>query len=212
MAGLKDWTGTILLVVIVVAIVYLIDPTFFGLMKASDKFSDYEDEEEGFFAANGEMVTPGQMENPGQEDKKKTESNPHIAGFQNLDEEEVEGFQGMEEEEEEGFQNPDEEEEEGFTGVGAPAGCYAREQINPGELLPQESGAWAEQNPSGPGSLKGKNFLTAGSLIGVNTIGQSHKNASWDLRSEPANPQKPVSIFNNSTYQPDLLRRPLEIQ
>ena len=202
MAGLKDWTGTILLVVIVIAIVYLIDPTFFGLMKTSEKFQMYDDEEEGFFAANGEMVTPGQMENAGESDKKQTESNPHIAGFQDMEEDEEEGFQTMEEE----------DEEEGFTGVGAPAGCYAREQINPGELLPQEAGAWAEQNPSGPGSLKGKNFLTAGSLIGVNTVGQSHKNASWDLRSEPANPQKPVSIFNNSTYQPDLLRRPLEIQ
>jgi hypothetical protein len=207
MAGLKDWTGTILLVVIVVAIVYLMDPTFFGLIKSEkkEKFQNMMGEEEeedveGFMTANGDLA-PGQMENQGENDKKEVESNPHIAGFMNY-----------EEEEEEGFENQEEEEEEGFQSAGAPAGCYAREQINPGELLPQESGAWSEQNPSGPGSLKGKNFLTAGSLIGVNTIGQSLKNASWDLRSEPANPQKPVSIFNNSTYQPDLLRRPLEIQ
>lgn len=198
MAGLKDWTGTILLVVIVIAIVYLIDPTFFGLMKTVSGFADKKKMEtfedmmaEAKPTANGEAA-PGQMENKGEKDKKEVESNPHIAAA----EENFEDMTGAAE----------------YEGVGAPAGCYAREQINPGELLPQESGAWTEQNPSGPGSLKGKNFLTAGSLIGVNTIGQSHKNASWDLRSEPANPQKPVSIFNNSTYQPDLLRRPLEIQ
>ena len=198
MAGLKDWTGTILLVVIVVAIVYLIDPTFFGLMKTTSGFTDKKKMEtfedmmtETKPVSNGEAA-PGQMENKGEKDKKAVESNPHIAAA----EENFEDMTGAAE----------------YEGVGAPAGCYAREQISPGELLPQESGAWSEQNPSGPGSLKGKNFLTAGSLIGVNTIGQSHKNASWDLRSEPANPQQAVSIFNNSTYQPDLLRRPLEIQ
>jgi hypothetical protein len=201
MAGLKDWTGTILLVVIVVAIVYLMDPTFFGLIKTTSGFADkkrmesFEDmmseEKAGSMTSTGEAA-PGQMENKGEKDKKAVESNPHVAAA----EENFEDMTGAAE----------------YEGVGAPAGCYAREQINPSELLPQESGAWAEQNPSGPGSLKGKNFLTAGSLIGVNTVGQSLKNASWDLRSEPANPQQPVSIFNNSTYQPDLLRRPLEIQ
>jgi len=94
----------------------------------------------------------------------------------------------------------------------APAGCYPRDQLTPSELLPKDNNSvWAEQNPMGPGSLKGKNFLSAGALLGVNTVGQSLRNANLQLRSEPPNPQMPVSIFNQSTIQPDVNRRPLEI-
>jgi hypothetical protein len=99
-----------------------------------------------------------------------------------------------------------------FGTPGKPAGCYPRDQLTPAELLPKDQNSvWAEQNPMGPGSLKGKNFLSAGALIGVNTVGQSLRNANWQLRSEPPNPQIPVSIFNQSTIQPDVNRRPLEI-
>jgi hypothetical protein len=63
----------------------------------------------------------------------------------------------------------------------------------------------------GNGSLKGKNFLSAGALIGVNTVGQSLRNANQQIRSEPPNPQVPVSIFLNSTIEPDVNRRNLEI-
>ena len=99
-----------------------------------------------------------------------------------------------------------------FGAAEAPAGCYPRDQITPSELLPKDMNSiWAEQNPMGPGSLKGKNFLSAGALIGVNTVGQSLRNANLQLRSEPPNPQVPISIFNQSTIQPDVNRRPLEI-
>ena len=99
-----------------------------------------------------------------------------------------------------------------FGSASAPAGCYPRDQLTPSELLPKDQNSvWAEQNPMGPGSLKGKNFLSAGALIGVNTVGQSLRNANYQLRSEPPNPQIPVSIFNQSTIQPDTNRRPLEI-
>lgn len=94
----------------------------------------------------------------------------------------------------------------------APAGCYPRDQLTPSELLPKDMGSiWAEQNPMGPGSLKGKNFLSAGALIGVNTVGQSLRNANLQVRSEPPNPQVAVSIFNQSTISPDISHRPLEI-
>jgi hypothetical protein len=99
-----------------------------------------------------------------------------------------------------------------FGSAEAPAGCYPRDQLTPSELLPKDKNSvWAEQNPMGPGSLKGKNFLSAGALIGVNTVGQSLRNANWQLRSEPPNPQVAVSIFNQSTIAPDTNRRPLEI-
>jgi hypothetical protein len=99
-----------------------------------------------------------------------------------------------------------------FGAAEAPAGCYPRDQLTPSELLPKDMNSiWAEQNPMGPGSLKGKNFLSAGALIGVNTVGQSMRNANLQIRSEPPNPQVAVSIFNQSTIQPDISHRPLEV-
>jgi hypothetical protein len=93
-----------------------------------------------------------------------------------------------------------------------PNGCYPRDQLTPGELLPKDGNStWAQQNPMGTGSLKGKNFLSAGALVGVNTVGQSLRNANQQLRSEPPNPQVPVSVFFNSTIEPDTNRRDMEI-
>ena len=59
--------------------------------------------------------------------------------------------------------------------------------------------------------MEDKNFLKAGYHIGINTIGQSLKNANYQVRSDPAIPKVPVSIFNNSTISGDTTRRPLEI-
>jgi hypothetical protein len=122
-----------------------------------------------------------------------------------------------------GFKNH-EKKEEGFANledITGPAefgstpnanGCYPRDQLTPGELLPKDGNStWAQQNPMGTGSLKGKNFLSAGALVGVNTVGQSLRNANQQLRSEPPNPQVPVSVFFNSTIEPDTNRRDMEI-
>jgi hypothetical protein len=99
-----------------------------------------------------------------------------------------------------------------FGSAEAPSGCYPRDQLTPGELLPKDPNSiWAQQNPMGTGSLKGKNFLSAGALIGVNTVGQSLRNANYQLRSEPPNPQVPVTVFNVPTIEPDVNRRSLEI-
>ena len=99
-----------------------------------------------------------------------------------------------------------------FGNAEQPAGCYPRDQLTPSELLPKDANSvWAQQNPMGTGSLKGKNFLSAGALIGVNTVGQSLRNANYQLRSEPPNPQVAVSVFNQSTIEPDTNRRSLEI-
>lgn len=99
-----------------------------------------------------------------------------------------------------------------FASAEAPAGCYPRDQLTPVELLPADQNSiYAQQNPMGVGSLKGKNFLSAGALIGVNTVGQSLRNANLQLRSEPPNPQTPVSIFNQATIGPDISHRPLDV-
>jgi hypothetical protein len=98
-----------------------------------------------------------------------------------------------------------------MAGAQKPAGCYPREQLAPGELLPLDTNStWAQMNPAGSGDLQGKNFLSAGALVGVNTIGQSLRNANYQLRAEPPNPQMQVGPWQQSTIEPDLQRRPLE--
>lgn len=41
-------------------------------------------------------------------------------------------------------------------------------------------------------------------VIGINTVGQSLKNASYDMRGTIPNPKFTVSPWNNSTYEPDM--------
>ena len=92
-----------------------------------------------------------------------------------------------------------------------PQDCFPREQLNAIELLPQDTNSqWAQVNPTGAGDMIGKNMLSAGALIGVNTIGQSLRNANYQLRAEPPNPQVQVSPWQQSTIEPDLQRRALE--
>jgi hypothetical protein len=101
----------------------------------------------------------------------------------------------------------------GTTGpVPAPT-CYPRDRLTAEDLLPKDSAnsKWAQMNPAGQGDVQDQNFLTAGYHIGVNTQGQSLRNANYQLRSEPANPQMPVSPWNIATIEPDVNRRPLEI-
>ena len=47
--------------------------------------------------------------------------------------------------------------------------------------------------------------------MGINTVGQSLRNANLQIRSEPANPQVPVSIWLNSTIGPATNRRDFSI-
>jgi hypothetical protein len=99
-----------------------------------------------------------------------------------------------------------------FKDAQKPANCYPKDQIAPQELLPNDPNSkWAQVNPQGQGDIAGKNYLSAGALIGVNTIGQSLRNANYQLRSDPPNPQVKVSIWNQSTIEPDINRRSLEI-
>ena len=109
----------------------------------------------------------------------------------------------------EGFESPSPMP---FAAASTPSNCYPKNQLAPQELLPNDPNSkWAQVNPQGAGDIAGKNFLNAGALIGVNTVGQSLRNASWDLRSEPPNPQVNVSPWLNSTIEPDVNRRVLEI-
>ena len=93
--------------------------------------------------------------------------------------------------------------------------CYPQKELKAEDLLPSgESKAIQEFNiskPVGEGILQGVNLLDSGYHVGVNTVGQSLRNANRQLRSEPPNPQVSVSPWMTSTINPDLPRRPLEV-
>ena len=97
-------------------------------------------------------------------------------------------------------------------GGGCPRDSFPQDSASPEELLPKDAAnsKWSQVNPAGQGDVKDVNFLSAGHHVGVNTKGQSLRNASHDLRSEPTNPRYKVGIWNNSTIEGDLNRRPLE--
>ena len=95
---------------------------------------------------------------------------------------------------------------------GLPPSCSKQSVVDPKELLPKGNGSnWAKLNPMGGGDLKNVNLLQAGYHIGIDTVGQSLRNANLQLRSEPPNPQLNIGPWNNTTIEPDFNRRPLEI-
>jgi len=95
---------------------------------------------------------------------------------------------------------------------GIPSSCSNPNVQNPAELLPKDTNSqWAQLNPSGKGELANVNLLKAGYHIGIDTIGQTLRNANLQIRSEPPNPQLSVGPWNQSTIEPDFMRPPLEI-
>jgi hypothetical protein len=95
---------------------------------------------------------------------------------------------------------------------GLPPSCAKQQVVDPSELLPKDSNSeFSKLNPMGSGDLKNVSLLKAGWHIGINTVGQSLRNANLQLRSEPSNPQLAVGPWNQSTITSDMQRRPLEI-
>lgn len=83
---------------------------------------------------------------------------------------------------------------------------------NPADLLPKDSNSqWAQLNPAGKGDLANINLLKAGYHIGIDTVGQTLRNANLQIRSEPPNPQLNVGPWNQSTITSDYMRPSLEI-
>ncbi len=92
-----------------------------------------------------------------------------------------------------------------------PSECYPKDVLSSVDLLPGSANStWAQVVPAGQGALTDQNFLTSGHHIGMNTVGNSLRNSSHDLRSEIPNPQAQVSPWNQTTIGPDLMRRPLD--
>jgi hypothetical protein len=210
----------LLVVGVALAIFYMMDPTFGGLMKEGfqDVAGPTAQPEEAILPPNAPPSVAGmQVEKFASGPDQKKEIDGLLAASQALgkalseaankksDKEYFQGANGevMAPTAVEGFQNA--------PSVSSAANCYPKNQLAPQELLPMDkANKWAEVNPTGAGDISGKNFLNAGALIGVNTVGQSLRNANQQLRSEPPCPQMQVSIWNQSTIEPDLQRKPLE--
>jgi hypothetical protein len=234
MAGteMKNTVLIALVVLVTLFVVYQYDPSFFGLLGSREGFADvmkaggatpsgnaHGNLKAGQMASNGKAQMTqnanGASVNQGAKNAGMNANKPATMATQYTTEQALKAGAGVQGSKNTGEGFADLSAYEGpanFGAAEAPAGCYPRDQLTPSELLPKDMNSiWAEQNPMGPGSLKGKNFLSAGALIGVNTVGQSLRNANLQVRSEPPNPQVPVSIFNQSTIAPDISHRPLEI-
>jgi hypothetical protein len=98
------------------------------------------------------------------------------------------------------------------SGQGVPSSCNSANSSNPSDLLPKDTNSqWAQLNPAGKGDLANINLLKAGYHIGIDTVGQTLRNANLQIRSEPPNPQVNVGPWNLSTIEPDFMRPPLQL-
>lgn len=99
------------------------------------------------------------------------------------------------------------------SGMGLPPSCSSNgSSQNPADLLPKDTNSqWAQLNPAGKGDLANINLLKAGYHIGIDTVGQTLRNANLQIRSEPPNPQVNVGPWNLSTIESDFMRPPLEL-
>lgn len=91
--------------------------------------------------------------------------------------------------------------------------CFPRDKNTLEDLLPKDAAntTWAQVNPAGQGDVKDQNFLNAGFHVGMNTVGQTLRNANYQIRSEPPNPKMAVSPWNQSTIEYDSSRRVFEV-
>ena len=89
--------------------------------------------------------------------------------------------------------------------------CLPRDVCDAADLLPKAYALNKWDTPAAPGGIDGPNFINPENLVGINTVGQSLRNANRQLRSEPPNPQVKVSPWLQTTIEPDTNRKPLEI-
>jgi hypothetical protein len=97
--------------------------------------------------------------------------------------------------------------------VAQPNAYVAQSVASPSELLPKDPAAgWGKDLvPSSSGDIMMPDLLQAGYHIGLDTIGQTLRNANYQLRSDPIIPKQDVGPWQQSTIEPDYGRVPLEI-
>jgi hypothetical protein len=94
-----------------------------------------------------------------------------------------------------------------------PAGYDNKPTVNPTDLLPSDANSqWAALNPStmSAGNVLNGDLLATGYHYGIDSIGASMKNANLQLRADPIIAKQDVGPWNQSTFEPDYSRKPLE--
>lgn len=94
----------------------------------------------------------------------------------------------------------------------ASSGYSAKPVANPSDLLPTDKNSqWASLNPVDSSNPQMPDMLKAGHHIGLDTVGNTLRNANLQLRSDPVIQKANVGPWNQSTMEADLMRVPLEV-
>lgn len=92
---------------------------------------------------------------------------------------------------------------------GSNQNCSPENLFKANNYLPKEvNDDWWELVPEAV-SVKNRHLINITRPIGINTIGQSLKNASHDIRGSVANPKYVTSPWLNSSIEPDINLKPL---
>ncbi len=87
--------------------------------------------------------------------------------------------------------------------------CEPEDLFDVDKYLPQEvNDDWWEVQKE-PISVKNRHLINIAKPIGINTIGTSLRNASYDIRGAPSVPKTVVSPWLNSAIEPDVNIKPL---
>ena len=83
---------------------------------------------------------------------------------------------------------------------------------DPKDLLPSDKNSeWAKLNPVSNDQQILPDMLSAGNLIGLDSVASSLRNANQQLRSDPVITRVDTGPWQQSTIEPDTGRTPLEI-
>jgi hypothetical protein len=100
-------------------------------------------------------------------------------------------------------------ESDGNAPCGSNQNCKPEELFDVDKYLPQEvNDDWFEVQPE-PVSVKNRHLINVTKPIGINTIGTSLRNASYDIRGTPACPKFVVSPWLQSSIEPDTNLKPV---
>ena len=93
---------------------------------------------------------------------------------------------------------------DGNATCGSNQDCAPEDLFDVDKVLPQEVHSNWFETPSHPVSVKNRHLVNVVKPIGVNTIGTSKKNASYDIRRAPPCPKKVLSPWLQSSIDPDI--------
>jgi hypothetical protein len=98
---------------------------------------------------------------------------------------------------------------QGRATCGSNQNCEPEDLFDADKYLPQEvNDDWFEVQQE-PISVKNRHLVNITKPIGVDTIGSSKKNMSYDIRGAPANPKFVVAPWLQSSIEPDTNLKPL---